>query len=151
MPEPVLTLISAILEDGAALTGPGHESNPGDIAILLLLDIGGTMYLYNDARYLAEKLAEFSKEWKAREDLTARARNMLRIDNDVKSLESFANRAYSTEMATQKTVIRDLLGGTHSLLHQEETESCIDSAVARIRSMAVTWDEILPVRCGVKP
>jgi centromere/kinetochore protein ZW10 len=69
--------------------------------------------------YLAEKLAEFSKEWKAREDLSVRARNMLRIDNEVKNLQSFANRAYSTEMATQKTVIRDLLGGeclfTHSL------------------------------------
>ena len=118
--------------------------------------------------YLAEKLAEFSKEWKAREDLNVRARNMLRIDNEVKNLQSFANRAYSTEMATQKTVIRDLLGGeylfiqfgvfsslsyscsnekrntgTHSLMHQEEMESCVDSTVARVRAMAVTWDDIL--------
>ncbi|PKS05310.1 hypothetical protein jhhlp_008683 [Lomentospora prolificans] len=163
MPEPVLGLISAILEDGAALTGPGNETNPvasaasglfgiPPLALALFraispyyysLDVGGSMYLYNDAVYLAEKLAEFSQEWKAREDLTPRARNMLRIDNEVKNLQNFANRAYSAEMSTQKTVVRDLLGGAHSLLHQEEMESCIDSAVARVRSMAVTWEEIL--------
>jgi centromere/kinetochore protein ZW10 len=28
-------------------------------------------------------------------------------------------------------------------MHQDETESCIDSAVARVRSMAVTWESIL--------
>ena len=36
---------------------------------------------------------------------------MLRLDNDVKSLQNFANRAYSNEMNTQKMVLRDLLGG----------------------------------------
>lgn len=36
---------------------------------------------------------------------------MVRLDNDVKSLQSFANRAYSNEMNTQKMVLRDLLGG----------------------------------------
>lgn len=28
-------------------------------------------------------------------------------------------------------------------MHQDETESCIESAVARVRSMAVTWEKIL--------
>lgn len=36
---------------------------------------------------------------------------MLRLDNDIKSMQSFANRAYSNEMSIQKTVLRDLLGG----------------------------------------
>jgi hypothetical protein len=36
---------------------------------------------------------------------------MLRLDNDIKSLQSFANRAYTNELAIQKTVLRDLLGG----------------------------------------
>lgn len=61
--------------------------------------------------HLAERLAEFSHEWKERQDLTKVARGLLRLDDDVKSLQSFANRAYSAEMATQKTVVRDLLGG----------------------------------------
>lgn len=69
-------------------------------------------FLYNDAMYLAEKLSEFSTEWKEREDLSKRAKLMLRTDNDVKSMQAFAHRAYRDEMNTQKTVIRDLLGGT---------------------------------------
>lgn len=39
---------------------------------------------------------------------------MLRLDNDVKSLQSFANRAYTNELSIQKTVVRDLLGGKRS-------------------------------------
>ncbi len=61
--------------------------------------------------YLAEKLAYFATEWKSREDLSSRAKLMLRIENDVKSMQAFAHRAYRDEMNTQKTVIRDLLGG----------------------------------------
>lgn len=36
---------------------------------------------------------------------------MLRIENDIKALQGFANRAYSNEMNTQKTIVKDLLGG----------------------------------------
>lgn len=112
--------------------------------------------------HLAERLAEFSHEWKERQDLTKEARDLLRLEDDVKSLQSFANRAYSSEMATQKTVVRDLLGGklrrakacgtvgsnclrigTYSLMQQDDMEACIDSGMARIRSMAVMWEDIL--------
>lgn len=61
--------------------------------------------------HLSERLAEFSKAWQARKDLSKKARDMLHLNDDVKSLQSFANRAYSTELITQKTVVRDLLGG----------------------------------------
>ena len=33
--------------------------------------------------------------------------------------------------------------GAESLMQQDEMESCVDSCVARIRSMAVTWEPIL--------
>ena len=36
---------------------------------------------------------------------------MLRLDNDVKSLQNFAARAYSNEMNIQKTILKDMLGG----------------------------------------
>jgi centromere/kinetochore protein ZW10 len=88
---------------------------------------------------------------------------MLRLENDVKTLQSFANRAYSKEMSTQKVVLRDLLGGKRhqashpldcivansmisgeqNLMQQDETESCVDAAVARVRAMAITWDPII--------
>ncbi|KAL7937277.1 hypothetical protein V8C35DRAFT_295239 [Trichoderma chlorosporum] len=163
MPEPVLELIFAILEDGAALTRDGNEYNlltataPGLFSlptfILALFraispqyyssDAGGNMYLYNDAMYLSEKLSDFSLEWKQREDLTPRARSMLRIDNDVRTLKSFANRSYSNEMSLQKTILQDLLGGSQSLAQQDDKESSIEAGTARIRSVAATWDPIL--------
>ncbi|KAM5344837.1 hypothetical protein ACJ41O_010699 [Fusarium nematophilum] len=163
MPEPVLELIYAILEDGATLTrddieyAPVAATAPGlfglpTFALALFRAIspyyysfseGGNMFLYNDAMYLAEKLSEFAEGWKRREDLTPRARNMLRLDNDIKSLQSFANRSYANEMNIQKTILRDLLGGASSLMQQDETEACIESGTARVRSMATVWKPIL--------
>ncbi|KAB5563043.1 hypothetical protein GE09DRAFT_1110803 [Coniochaeta sp. 2T2.1] len=163
MPEPVLALIFAIVEDGAALTQEGYENSPVTAAAAGLFslptlalamfravsphyyafDMGGNMYLYNDANYMAERLVDFAAAWKERTDISSRARNMLKLDNDVKSMQSFATRAYSNEMNTQKVVLRDLLGGDQNLMQQEETESSIVSAVARVRSMAVTWENIL--------
>lgn len=100
-------------------------------------------FLYNDTLYLAEKLSDFANAWKDRNDLSPQAQKMLRLDNDVKTLQSFAARAYSNEMTIQKTVLRDLLGGEQSLLQQDELDSCIDLAVARVRSLAAVWDGIL--------
>ncbi len=60
---------------------------------------------------MAERLADFAVTWKAREDLGVRAKAMLRLDNEIKTLQSFANRTYSNEMNIQKTILRDLLGG----------------------------------------
>ncbi|KAL6830985.1 hypothetical protein J3E69DRAFT_328283 [Trichoderma sp. SZMC 28015] len=163
MPEPVLELIFSILEDGAALTKEGDEYSlltataPGLFSlptfVLALFraispqyyssDAGGNMFLYNDAMYLSEKLSDFSLAWKQREDLTPRARSMLRIDNDVRTLKSFANRSYSNEMSLQKTILQDLLGGSQSLVQQDDKESSIEAGTARIRSVAATWDPIL--------
>ena len=159
MPDPVLSLIFSILEDGAALTQTSHESNPVAAAAAGLFSVptlvlamfravspyyysaglGGNMYLYNDATYLAGKLADYASAWKTREDLTSLARNMLRIDNDIKALQVFANRAYSNEMSTQKTIVRDLLGGEQSVMQQ----SFMESAVAQVRSVSAAWDGIL--------
>lgn len=68
-------------------------------------------------------------------------------------------------MSTQKTVLRDLLGGRYhpcqkrsierhktdrfwtgdqSLLQQEDIDNFVDTAIARVRAMAVTWETILP-------
>ncbi|KAK5993947.1 Centromere/kinetochorezw10-like-like protein [Cladobotryum mycophilum] len=164
MPEPVLELIVSILEDGAVLTKDGNDEHslvaataPGLFGlptfVLALfraisphyysLDVGGNMFLYNDTTYLAEKLSDFSSTWKQREDLTPRARNMLRLDNDIKSLESFANRSYSNEMNIQKTVLQDLIGSSQNMMHQDEKEDAIESGTARIRTMAATWEPIL--------
>ncbi|KAK0635298.1 hypothetical protein B0T17DRAFT_515873 [Bombardia bombarda] len=163
MPQPVLDLVFAIVEDGAALTHDSYASSPVTAAAAGLFslptltlamfravspyyygtDIGGSMFLYNDANYLSERLAEFAAAWKARDDISTRAQNMLRLDNDIKSLQNFASRAYSNEMNTQKTVLRDLLGGEQNLMQNDDTESCVSSAVARVRAIAIAWEGIL--------
>lgn len=104
------------------------------------LDNGGNMFLYNDATYLAEKLAAFATNWQHhRPDLTVQAQKSLRLDNDIATLHKFAARAYSNELALQKTILRDLLGGGGGSLQSLS----VDAAVARVRSLAATWDAIL--------
>ena len=113
------------------------------------LDIsgGGNMFLYNDATYLAERLADIATAWKAREDIAPRAVTMLRLDNDIKTLQSFAARAYASEMSTQRTILRDLLGGAQNLLQQDADASDlsmqIESATTRVRAMAESWSSVL--------
>ncbi|KJK94719.1 hypothetical protein H633G_01436 [Metarhizium anisopliae BRIP 53284] len=163
MPEPVLGLIMAVLEDGAALTADGEKyqlvasTAPGlfslpTFALALFraispyyysLNVGGNMYLYNDAMYIAEQLTKFSEAWKKREDLAPRARNMLRLENDIKTLQNFANRSYASEMSIQRTVLQDLVGSSQSIILQDEPEAAIESGMSRIRYMATTWENIL--------
>ncbi|RYP22377.1 hypothetical protein DL765_001729 [Monosporascus sp. GIB2] len=166
MPEPVLALISAVLEDGASLvasTGSpvasaaaGLFSLPTLILALFravspyyyALSDGGNMFLYNDATYLSERLSDLTSTWKARDDLAPRAITMLRLDNDVKTLQSFAARAYALEMCTQRTILRDLLGGSQNVLHQDgldssDLEAQVDNAIGRVRAVAATWSNIL--------
>ncbi|KAG6004383.1 hypothetical protein E4U21_001103 [Claviceps maximensis] len=164
MPEPVLNMITSTLEDGATLikekdkyqliasTAPGLFSLPTLVLALFRaispyyysLAVGGNMYLYNDAMYMAEQLAKFSEAWKEREDLTPRAKTMLRLDNDIKTLQNFANRSYGNEMTMQRTVLQDLLGSSQSIIQQDDAADAIEAGTAHIRSMANTWEGILP-------
>ncbi|KAH9905055.1 Centromere/kinetochore Zw10-domain-containing protein [Xylariomycetidae sp. FL2044] len=165
MPEPVLSLISIILEDGASLVGSSNPMASAAAGLFSLptlvlamfravspyyysLDSGGNMFLYNDATYLSERLSDLASNWKAREDLAPRAISMLRLDNDIETLQSFAARAYAQEMSTQRTILRDLLGGSQNLLQQDglgstELESQVDGATGYVRTTAATWGKIL--------
>lgn len=113
------------------------------------LDIsgGGNMYLYNDATYLSERLADLAASWKARDGLSPRAAAMVRLDNDIKVLRSFAARAYASEMSTQRTIVRDLLGGLQSILQQgsdaSELTAQVEAATGRVRAVATIWSDIL--------
>ncbi|KAI0551086.1 hypothetical protein F4679DRAFT_179512 [Xylaria curta] len=166
MPEPVIALISAILEDGACLAGndgnPVATAAPGLFSLPTLvlamfravsphyyaLNAGGNMFLYNDTTYLSEQLSEIASNWKRRGDLAPRAKSMLRLDNDIKALQSFATRAYSSEMTTCRTILRDLLGGSQSLLQQDGIDSSslqsqVDNAIIYVRTTAASWSDIL--------
>ncbi|KAK7744262.1 ribosome biogenesis protein ytm1 [Diatrype stigma] len=140
MPEPVLALISAILEDGASLV-----SNPKSP---VASEVGGLFSLPTLVLALFQRLADLASNWKARGDLAPRAISMLRLDNDINTLQSFASRAYASEMSTQRTILRDLLGGSHNLLQQDgldssDLEAQVDNAISRVRAIAGTWSGIL--------
>ncbi|KAF2971895.1 hypothetical protein GQX73_g1722 [Xylaria multiplex] len=163
---PVIALILAILEDGAFLVS--NDNNPIAAAAAGLFSLptlvlamfravsphyytltaGGNMFLYNDATYLSEQLSEIAKNWRARADLVPRAKTMLRLDNDVKALQLFATRAYSSEMTTCRTILRDLLGGSQNLLQQDglgssDLQSQVDNAISYVRTTATSWSTIL--------
>ncbi|KAK4203249.1 hypothetical protein QBC40DRAFT_337708 [Triangularia verruculosa] len=163
MPQSVLDLIAAIVEDGAALTQDSLANSPVAAAAAGLFSVptlalalfraisphyyapreGGNMFLYNDATWLAGKLADFATTWKVRQDISTRAQNMLRLDNDVKALQGFANRAYTNELSLKKMMLRDRLGGEQNLLQLDDTESYVASAVSMVRSIALEWEPIL--------
>ncbi|KAK0735625.1 hypothetical protein B0T21DRAFT_368194 [Apiosordaria backusii] len=163
MPQSVLDLIAVIVEDGAALTHDSYANSPVAAAAAGLFSVptlalalfraiaphyyapkeGGNMFLYNDATWLSEQLANFASTWKTRQDISTRAQNMLRLDNDVKALQGFANRAYTNELSLKKMMLRDRLGGEQNLLQLDETESYVASAVSMVRSIALEWEPIL--------
>jgi centromere/kinetochore protein ZW10 len=72
-------------------------------------------FTYNDSIWLCDKLEEFQSEWIKRTDLSPRAFGKVKLETEIKTLQSFGKRAYTTEMNTQRTVIGDLLGGTSLL------------------------------------
>ena len=93
----------------------------------------GTIYLHNDALYLADRLS-------------SHATATLQLANDASSLGAFASRCFSAEVALQRTILRDLLAGDGTSLAAQDEETLlasIDAAIARIRALAASWTPIL--------
>ena len=61
--------------------------------------------------WLCDNLRDFGSEWVRRADLAPRAYGMVKLDPEIKILESFGKRAYTNELNAQRTILNDLLGG----------------------------------------
>ncbi|PMD34525.1 centromere/kinetochore protein-like protein zw10 [Hyaloscypha variabilis F] len=165
LPKPVYQTVTTIYEEGAKLTQPETSqipispAAPGLFSLPTLIlamyrsvsplyytdEPGGNMFLYNDAIWLSEKLKDFASEWKNREDLPPRAYGMVRLDPEVKVLESFGKRAYTNELNAQRTVINDLLAGAQNFFQQgDEAHQSISDVTRHIRTQAALWEKILP-------
>ncbi|KAF4626360.1 hypothetical protein G7Y89_g11800 [Cudoniella acicularis] len=166
MPQSVLATVVGIYNDGAILTQPENEqipvtpAAPGLFSLPILIlamyravspsyyanEPCGNMYLYNDAMWLSDQLRDFASEWKQRKDLSDRAYGMVKLDPEIKALESFGKRAYTNELITQRTIIKDLLGGTQNFLQQDksELEHGIKVIIKLTRDKAAAWLQILP-------
>ncbi|GAB7359319.1 hypothetical protein MBLNU230_g5970t1 [Neophaeotheca triangularis] len=162
IPDSILSMIQQIISDAQSLATPAHASSPIAPAAAALYTIPtlalaiyrataptaysnlpvGNMLIYNDALRLASSL----RNWQA----TQPAQSRLRLDADVKALETFAKRAYTSEMEAQRTVVRDMLDGAQGFgsctvqPYKSESESAVEQTVDRLREVHRQWKDILP-------
>jgi centromere/kinetochore protein ZW10 len=98
----------------------------------------GNMHLYNDSRYIAEKLRDAS--W---------APELSKLRSDCDSIEKFAKTAYGREMDVQRTILADLLDGAQGFAsctqfpYSKQCEDAVSSVVDRIRQVHQEWSPIL--------
>lgn len=161
IPDSILTLLQQIITDAQNLAAPEYASSPIAPAAVGLYSLPtlalaiyrataataysklpyGNMFIYNDASRLAEQL----KSWQADQPPASR----LRLSADVIALETFAKRAYSAEMESQRTILGDLLEGAQGFSNcaqspfKQECQSAVEETVDRLREVHKSWDGIL--------
>ena len=161
IPDGLVSLLQQIILDAERLAGPDFASSPiapTSSALYTLPTLAlaiyrataptaysklgdGNMLIYNDTTRLSEQL----RAWQASQSSTSR----LRVDNDVKALDEFAKRAYSTEMDSQRTILNDLLDGAQGFSNcsampfKTECEGAIEQAVDRVREVHRQWKYVL--------
>jgi centromere/kinetochore protein ZW10 len=174
VPDGMLEIVMQVVSDAETLTDPSYSGSPIGPAASALYTLptfvlaiyratastaygkldSGNMLIYNDASRLADQIRSFvnkQAEKDASSTLPAHLRpsSRLRLDNDIKALETFAKRAYSAEMESQRTIIRDMLDGAQgfSNCNAEPFASACESAVSitegRLRDVHRQWALIL--------
>ncbi|PIA90680.1 hypothetical protein CB0940_10983 [Cercospora beticola] len=158
IPDGTLELLKQIISDAQSLAGSESPFAAAAAGLYSLPTLGlaiyrataptayakidvGNMLIYNDALHLAAQL----RAWQADQPPASR----LRVDGDVKSLEQFAKRAYSSEMESQRTILSDLLDGAQGFSAcseqpaKQECEDAVEQAVLRLRDVHRLWSPIL--------
>jgi centromere/kinetochore protein ZW10 len=174
VPDGMLEIVMQVVSDAETLTDPSYSGSPIGPAASALYTLptfvlaiyratastaygkldSGNMLIYNDASRLADQIRSFVNK-QAQKDASStlpthlRPSSRLRLDNDIKALETFAKRAYSAEMESQRTIIRDMLDGAQgfSNCNAEPFASACESAVSitegRLRDVHKQWASIL--------
>lgn len=161
IPDAILAHLRQTIADAQALAGPAYASSPlapasGGLYTLPTQGLAlyrataptayakvdtGNMLVYNDATRLAEQL----RAWEA--EVPTRSR--LKLDHDVKALEQFAKSAYSNEMESQRTILRDLLDGAQGFSScseqpaKQECEDAVEQTMLRVRDVHRLWQPVL--------
>jgi len=161
VPDGILEVLQQIITDAQTLVGSEYASSPIAPAATGLYTLPtlalaiyrataptayaklptGNMLIYNDASHLSSQL----RSWQANQPPASR----LRLDADVKALETFAKRAYSSEMDSQRTILRDFLDGAQGFSnvtkqpYKGECESAVEQTVDRLREVQRQWKPIL--------
>lgn len=114
----------------------------------------GNMLIYNDSTRLADQLRAFiarqtEKDASSQLAVNLRPSSRLKLDNEIHALDSFAKRAYSTEMDSQRTILGDMLDGAQGFANcitepfASACESAVDITAGRLRDVHKQWEPIL--------
>ncbi|KAK4963970.1 ribosome biogenesis protein ytm1 [Elasticomyces elasticus] len=174
VPDGIIELIKQTIVDAEALSDHRYAQTPVAPAGLELYTLpnlalnmfratasmsysklhAGNMLIYNDCNCLSDQLRVFVFSQSEEEGAsplapTARTSNKLKLETDIRALDTFAKRAYSAEMEAQRTILRDLLDGAQGFVNctvrpfDSECENAIAMAADRIREVSKQWAPIL--------
>ncbi|POS87681.1 hypothetical protein EPUL_002629, partial [Erysiphe pulchra] len=156
LPKSIKATVIEVYEDCATLTTSGLLTLPTHILAMYRAispsyyaqDVCGNLFCHNDAIWLAEKLREYTRDWKQRTDISSRYQRMDRSENDIALLENFGKRAINNEKSDQIATISSLLGGTQNLFRQDDSiknhlDNRISVALSHIRKQSILWKDIL--------
>ncbi|KAK6424843.1 ribosome biogenesis protein ytm1 [Oleoguttula sp. CCFEE 5521] len=161
VPATLLSQIQVVIKDAQTLFGPEYAESPIAPAAQGLYTLPtlalaiyrataptayakipvGNMLVYNDATCLSASLLA----WQANTPPSSR----LRLEADTNALETFAKRAYTTELDAQRTILRDLLDGAQGFAdctvqpNKAECESAVQQVVDRMHEVHALWKPIL--------
>ena len=111
----------------------------------------GSMFLYNDSLWLAERLQQLcsNRTTRSGKHIQSRTAHNLNLEAHVPALESYGKRAYAKEMESQRTIITDLLDGAQGFTNctehpfNQECDIAIASTVDRLRGLHKQWKDVL--------
>ena len=171
LPKEILEMITRIVSDAEKLETSDLANSPIASAAPKLLSLpglvlamyrasastsyashpSGSMFLYNDSLWLAERLQQLTSDQITRsgKHIQSRTAHNLNLHAHVLALESFGKRAYAKEMESQRTIITDLLDGAQGFVHctehpfNQECDIAIASTVDRLRGLHQQWKDVL--------
>lgn len=114
----------------------------------------GNILIYNDSMRLADQLRSFVTQQAEKDSSSTLATHLrpssrLKLDNDITAIDSFAKRAYSTEMESQRTILGDMLDGAQGFANctvepfASACDSAVDITAGRLRDVHRQWSPIL--------
>jgi centromere/kinetochore protein ZW10 len=161
VPSGIIRLIQQVINDAQILSQQSHADSPITPAATGLYSLptlafaiyratattayanlpSGSIQIYNDATHLASQLQDLQNA----QPPTSR----LRLTADISTLHTFARRAYTTAMDSQRTVLHDLLDGAQgfgnctSEPYKSACEAAVSDALHHLRIVHKQWSPIL--------
>lgn len=161
IPETLLALIQSVIHDAETLSGSEYSNTPlanASAGLYMLPNLAlaiyrataptaysklptGNMLIYNDANRLSSQLTD----WQSSSSTASR----LRLQKDVDALSQFAKRAYTSEMDSQRTILRDLLDGAQDFSNcttepfKSQAIESVSQTLERLREVHALYQPIL--------